>query len=105
MANRKTFSKHLNASAVTAVTTKSCYVHSVVIVCSNAGTGWTILIQDGTGNVLIPTLTLTVPVDGLPNVDRAFEKPVPMRQGINITTAGTPGIADVSLACSVTEEE
>jgi hypothetical protein len=63
------------------------------------------LIQDGTGNVLIPTLTLTVPVDGLPNVDRAFEKAVPMHQGINITTAGTPGVVDVSLACSVTEEE
>lgn len=105
MPNRKFFSKHVTTSATTAVTAKSAYVNSVVITCSNAGTGWTLQIKDGDGNVLIPLFALAVPTDGLPNVDRSFEEAQRMRNGINIITAGTAGVVDVQIACDVTDEE
>jgi hypothetical protein len=107
MPSRKFFAKHIvTPIGTTVVTAKSAYVNSVVITCSDAGGGFTLTIKDGAGNVIIPLFTPTVPVDGLPNVDRTFEEPQRARQGINIITAGTigTGVADVQIACTVTEE-
>jgi hypothetical protein len=107
MATRKYFPIHLTSAntSPTRVTNKSCYVTSVVISCSNAGTNWVIHIQDGGGKVLIPAFTLLVPTDGLPNVNVSFDEPQVMRDGVYILWAGTPGVADIRLSCIVTEEE
>lgn len=79
--------------ATTTVIASSCVVFLIVIGCVNAGTAWTLKIQDkaSSPNVLIPAFTLTVPTDGKVNILLNLEKdfPLPMEGGIDIITAGT----------------
>jgi hypothetical protein len=109
MATRRYFQIHLDSTSTSPkqVTSKSSYITSVVISCSNAGTAWLLHIQDGVGKILIPPFTLSVPTDGLPNVNVSFDEPQVMRNGVYILWPGssTPGVADVRISCNVTEEE
>jgi hypothetical protein len=69
----------------------SCLLYQIVIACADAGTAWTLAIQDlSTPNPLmvVPPCALTVPTDGKPIII-FFEKPLPMKDGIDIVTAGT----------------
>lgn len=95
----KPVTKRINSSATTTVIATSCVVFLIVVACSNAGTAWTLKVQDkaSTPNVLIPAFTLSVPTDGKANILLNLEQdfPLPMDGGIDIITAGTPGVASV----------
>lgn len=97
----KPITKRIVTSATTTVIAQSCSLRQLVISCVNAGTTWTLQIQDkaGSPNVLIPAFDLLVPVDGRPNVDIKWEEyPIPMSGGIDIITAGgSPGEVMVSM--------
>jgi hypothetical protein len=76
----------------------SCVLKQIVFSCSNAGTTWTLQIQDKAGkpNILIPALTLTL---GGPTIVY-FKEAIPMDAGIDIITAGAaPGVVVVWLHC------
>ena len=72
---------------------EKCVVFLIVVSCANAGSAWTLQIQDkaSTPNILIPAFTLAVPTDGKVNVLLNLEQdfPLPMDGGIDIITAGT----------------
>jgi len=94
------YAAHITTAATTTVTSTTCYVSTVVISCSNAGTTYTIRVQDksGTPKILIPTTAaLTVPTTGVPNVSLLWDEPILFTGGIDIITAGTPGVVDVWL--------
>jgi hypothetical protein len=101
MAHARYLSKHITSSATTTPISASCYVSSIVASCSNAGTSWTLQIQDkaSTPNVLISPFTLIVPADGLPNINVAYDRPQRAVDGIDIITAGTAGVVDVQIGC------
>jgi len=72
----------------------NCYVQQIVIACEDAGTAWTLRIQDKSSPnafVLVPDLTLTVPTTGIPVVlfGGVDFFPIPMTSGIDIVTKGT----------------
>ncbi len=88
--------KRITTSATTNVINTSCVVFLIVLSCSNAGTAWTLKVQDKatTPNILIPAFTLALPTDGKVNILLNLEQdfPLPMDGGIDIITAGTPGV-------------
>lgn len=67
----------------------SCVLKQIVYSCSNAGTTWTLQIQDkaGTPNIIVPAIALVV---GGPNIVLSpfWISPIPMDAGIDIITAG-----------------
>lgn len=75
----------------------NCYVQQIVISCEDAGTAWTLRVQDKSSPnpfVLLPEFTLSVPPDGYTNVmwGGVNYYPIPMTGGIDIVTRGTtPG--------------
>lgn len=90
------YAAHITTKTTTTPTSSTCYVSSVVISCSAAGSTWTFKIQDksGTPLILVPAFTLTVPTN-LPLVISLTE-PILMTSGIDIVTAGTTaGTVDV----------
>lgn len=91
--------KRITTSTTTVAIATGCVLYQVVITCSS-GTAWTLAIQDKTAPdpfIWIPAFTLSVPVDGYPNVIANFEFPLPMTDGIDIVTAGGTGAVCVSL--------
>ena len=95
----KPLTKRIDSSTTTTPIATSCVVFLIVVACSNAGTAWTLKIQDKatTPNVLIPAFTLAVPTDGKVNVLLNLEQdfPLPMDGGIDIITVGTAGVVSV----------
>lgn len=91
------YAVHITSAGTTTVTSATCYVSTVVISCSNAGTTYTIKIQnkEGTPKILIPQYTLTVPTNGAPNTNLLWDEPVIMTGGVDLVTTGTPGVVDV----------
>jgi hypothetical protein len=80
----------------------SSFVSQIVIACANAGTSWTLKIQDkgSPAKIWVPAFTLSVPADGLPKIIK-FDEPVFFLNGIDIvTTGGTPG--EVAVAIQLT---
>ena len=108
MAAKRYLLTYLDSTVVSpkTVTAKSCYVTSVVITCNNAGTGWTLRVEDidSPPKVLIANFLLHVPSDGLPNVNVSFDEPVLMKQGINLVFSGTAGVAIVRMSVQVTQQ-
>lgn len=96
--------KRITTSTTTTALSTSCVLHQVVIACANAGTSWTMRIQDKTPTnpfIWVPDFTLAIPVDGYPNVIGKFELPIPMNGGIDIVTVGgSPGVVAVCLIIS-----
>jgi len=82
----------INTKTTTQAVTESCLLLQVVIGCADAGTAWTLKIQDGSSPnpfVVVPAFTLAVPTaDGKP-IQLNFDYPLPMTGGIDIITAGT----------------
>ena len=96
----KPITKRIAAATTTTAVSSSCSLKQLIISCPDAGTSFTLRIQDksSTPNILIPTFTLSVPSDGNPNVYLKWhEMPVPMDGGIDLITAGTPGVVVVYL--------
>lgn len=84
--------------STTTIASQSRVLRRIIVVCSNAGTSWTLRIQDKAGSpaIALPSLTLAVPSDGKPLVVE-FEQPgILMEGGIEIVTGGTTaGVVDV----------
>jgi hypothetical protein len=89
--------KRITTSATTAATAQSGRVSQIIISCDNAGTGWTIRIEDNGSPVMVlwPTTTLAVPTTGPLKI--FFDVPVRVNGGIDIITVGTPGIVTVAI--------
>lgn len=89
----------ISTSVTTNVATQSSLIFQIIIACSNAGTGWTLTIQDEATPapfVLIPAFTLTVPTNGIPiNSLLNLQEPLLMENGMDIITAGTPGVVSI----------
>jgi hypothetical protein len=92
----KGYSVHITTAGTTTVTSSTAFVSTIVISCSNGGTGFTIRIQDkgSTPKVLVQPITLSVPATGT-NLSQTVEEPLVMTGGIDIITGGTPGVVDV----------
>jgi hypothetical protein len=54
--------------------------------------------------IWIPDFTLSVPVDGYPNVIGKFDLPLPMNGGIDIVTAGTTAGAGGVCVCLIIDD-
>lgn len=87
----------ITSSGTIPATTLSGMVSQIVIACDNAGTTWTLRIEDNGTPVMViwPTFTLTVPTTGPLKV--FFDKPIRVNGGIDIITAGTPGVVCVMI--------
>ncbi len=90
----------ITTSATTTAIGETRYLKQLCIGCDDAGTSWTLRIQDKSSpaKVLIPTFTLAVPSDGNPNVLLNFQQSILMSGGIDIVTSGTPGVVSVWLS-------
>lgn len=101
--------KHLRitTNGTTTLVPSSCALVQLVISCSNAGTAWTLKIQDKSGSpaIIVAPFTLAVAANGQPaiipfaSLARDFigaPRGIRMQGGIDIVTAGTtPGVLDV----------
>lgn len=68
-----------------------------MIGCNDAGSSWDLRVQDQASpspHVVIGDFALSVPTDGLPIIIH-FEQPIPMIDGIDVVTSGTPGEVSV----------
>jgi hypothetical protein len=93
-------SKRINTSATVPLVNGSTYVTSVVINCSQAGTGWTLKVQDRGSPplILLGPISLAVPLPDPPagKFELANDR-VRMRGGVDAVTAGTAGTLDLWL--------
>lgn len=84
----------ITTSTTTAVVAADAYLSSVNVTVSNAGTTWTIKVQDKSATPRIGYIN-----DGTGVVIgtkyQNFTDPIPMFGGIDIVTAGTAGVMDV----------
>jgi len=106
MSNKRYPAKHITTSDTTNMMAVSCYVNAIVVTCSDAGTSWTLKIQDqaSTPKILVPPFELIVPADGLPNVNVEFKSPQRAEGGIDVVTAGgAPGAVDVQIGCTTAD--
>ena len=89
----KPVTQWINSKTTTHAVIASCLLEQVVIACADAGTAWTLKIQDLSSpnpRVVVPPCTLAVPTDGKPVIILGREFfPLPMEGGIDIVTAGT----------------
>jgi len=86
----------ITTSATTTVWAESCQLHSLRLVVSGAPTAWTVTVQNKESPAKIfyvsdalnspATIQVPFPQEG----DKVV--PVPMINGIDIVTAGTPGV-------------
>lgn len=87
----------ITTKTTTTIISASAYISTIVISCSNAGTGWTCLIQnkEATPKILIPNFTLSAATTGTP-ILLQFIEPVLMTDGVDIITDGvTAGVIDI----------
>lgn len=90
------YAARITSKTTTTPTAATAYVSAITFACSAAGTAWTFVIQnkEGTPKILVPSITLTVPVAG--PVIMQFAEPILMTSGIDIVTGGTTaGTVDV----------
>ena len=91
------FSKLINATGTVSLFTTSAtaYLYTLIYNCTNAGTTWTIKIQDNstTPNVLY-NLGAAV-VSTTPVVVVALSAPIPIIGGISVVTTGTAGSLNI----------
>jgi hypothetical protein len=87
--------KRITTSTTIAATPQSGLVSQIVIAVDNAGTTWTLRIEDNSSPVIVifPTATLALSNSG-PLIIK-FDKPIRVTNGIDIITTGTPGIVCV----------
>ncbi len=90
------FRNRITTSVATVVTAAGCSVSSIVIAVADAGTSWTFLIRDkaSPAKILVPLTTLAVPTTPTPVIIH-FDDPIVMEGGIDVVTAGTPGVVNV----------
>jgi len=91
------YSGHITTSATTTVSTSTSYVSTIVIVVSNAGTGWTIKIQSKEAT---PTLFYSATAAVGTFTPLTVDHPVISGSGIDIITTGTAGVADIKITYS-----
>jgi hypothetical protein len=87
----------ITIKGTTTVIDTSCQLNQICIAVENAGTAWTMKIQDKATIpfVIVPTFTMIVPADPGPIII-PFDWPLYMDGGIDIITAGTTaGVAYV----------
>jgi hypothetical protein len=91
----------IKTNGVTSAADGSVMLSQLVLLCSNAGSSWSLTIQDrtpapdGGPRIIFFATTQTVRPDGTPLIIR-FEDPIVMKDGIDIVTAGTtPGVVDI----------
>lgn len=87
--------KRITTSTTTAATLQSGLVSQIVIAVDNAGTAWTLRIEDNSSPIIVifPTATLALSNSG-PIIVK-FDKPIRVTGGIDIITTGTAGIVCV----------
>jgi hypothetical protein len=87
-------STHITSSGTTSITSTTSYISSIVVTATNAGTTWTLLIQNKEGT---PKVIWANSGTGL-TVGTSFmdmDVPVISTGGIAVVTAGTAGVVDV----------
>jgi hypothetical protein len=85
------FRKLINTSGTLTLTSGSAFTYVLMYNCTNAGTTWSLTVQDkGTPPIVIYTISPLV-VSTVPVVVVNVDAPVQMLGGIDIITAGTAG--------------
>ena len=86
---------HFTTKTTNTPVSSTCTLYAIVINTSNAGTSWTLTVQDkqGTPAILISALTLATSQNPLVYT---FPQGIKMTSGIDVTTGGTTaGVADI----------
>ncbi len=91
--------KRITSKTTTTFQTGTVVLYQLVFFVSNAGTAWTLTIQDKSiAPAILLTGTLALPSDGLPVILK-FDQPLRMEGGIDVVTGGsTAGVIDVWLS-------
>lgn len=97
---KKSADKRITTSGTTTILAQSSHVSQVLVSCTNAGTAWTLKIQnkEGTPKVLIPAYTLLIGITLF-----KFDESIMMRDGIDIVTSGTPGVVNVFIVAETNQ--
>lgn len=86
------YKRLITTKTTTTLLSSPCLISQIVITCSDAGSDWTLKIQDKaspTPFIIVPPFTLQLLTDGQPNVNMNFQSPLLMDGGIDIITDGT----------------
>lgn len=81
------FRSQITTKTTTPVVSGTCYISSLMYNCTNAGTAWSVTIQDHAGLVLYTLGTLVLSTT--PVVVFNLSSPIPFIGGLDIVTAGT----------------
>jgi hypothetical protein len=81
------FRTQITTKTTTPVVSGTCYISSLMYNCTNAGSAWSMTIQDHTGAVLYTLGTLVLST--VPVVVFDLASPIPFMGGLDIVTGGT----------------
>lgn len=103
--------KHIVTADTFPVTTVSSYIEQIVYCATSVGAGWTFVVQDK-GDTFTPVypiqaiVKVAVSATTTPTEQKVFyDRPIPMRGGIDIVTTGTPGALDIWITGFASEEQ
>jgi hypothetical protein len=85
------FSRLINAIGTVHIATGSAYLYNLMYNCTNAGTSWSITIQDRSPTPIVLYTLAALVVSTVPVVIVNLQAPVPLIGGLDIITAGTAG--------------
>jgi hypothetical protein len=89
------FVRSITGSLTTNVAPNTIYLYSLQYSCSNAGTGWSLKIQDRSPTPIVLYTIAALVVSAAPVVVQNLASPIPIIGGLDIITAGTPGAVNV----------
>jgi hypothetical protein len=103
--------KHITTAATTSLSNVSAYIEQIVYCCTSIGATWTFAVQDrgdpaATPPIPIQTLVkVAVVATTTPDQQKVFyDRPMPMRNGVDVVTTGTPGALDIWVHGFIPEE-
>lgn len=79
----------INTKTTTTPVTGTCYLWALMYNCTNAGSAWSLTIQDKAGTPMVLYTLGTLVVSTVPVVVLNLLAPIPMIGGIDIITGGT----------------
>src|SRR5262245_14377032 len=79
----------INTKTTTTPVAGTVYLYSLIYNCTNAGSGWTLTIQDKAASPLVLYTLNPLVLSSVPVVVLNLNYPIPMIGGIDIITGGT----------------
>ena len=102
--------KHITTAVLTPMSNVSAYIEQIVYCCTSIGAGWTFVVQDRGDPGAIPPIPIqtlvkvAVSSTTTPDQEKVFyDRPIPIRGGVDVVTSGTPGALDIWIHGFVSE--